>query len=86
MSSSKPSPHLDETTRAGMKRWLENWNRVGPVLEAERWERLRAMTRRERARMSLDLLGLWQPDRPGDDGEALIRVQRAFASWLKKHA
>ena len=39
---------------------------------------------KQRASMTLDLLSLWQPDRPGDDADALIRVQRAFALWRKK--
>ena len=83
------SSDLHPTTsaeRAQMRRWLENWQHVGPLLDAERWERLRAMTDRQRARMTLDLLNLWQPGLPGDDGEALIRVQRAFAIWRKKRA
>ena len=72
--------------RAQTKRWLENWKRVGPLLDAERWAGLRAMTDGQRARAALDLLSLWQADVPGDDGEALVRVQRAFALWRKKHA
>jgi hypothetical protein len=56
------------------------------LLDAERWSRLEAMTAEQRADMTLDLLSLWQPDRPGDDAKALIRVQRAFALWRKKHA
>ena len=82
--SSDP-PALDVDTRDAMKLWLENWKRVGPSLDAERWRRLRAMGSRQRASMTLDLLSLWQPDRPGDDADALIRMQRAFALWRKKH-
>ena len=78
------SPTIVGDTRAATKRWFENWKRVGPQLDAERWRRLRAMGTGQRARMTLDLLSLWQPDRPGDDADALIRVQRAFALWRKK--
>ena len=81
---SSDGPALDVDTRAAMKRWVENWKRAGPLLDAERWRRLRAMRTGQRARMTLDLLSLWQPDRPGDDADALIRVQRAFALWRKK--
>lgn len=69
-----------------MKDWLENWKRVGSLLDAERWNRLEAMTEDERARMSLDLLSLWRPDLPGDNAEALVRVQRAFALWRRASA
>jgi hypothetical protein len=75
----------DEDTRAAMKRWVDNWKRVGPILDAERWSRLARMTDQQRASMTLDLLSLWQPDRPGDDAIALIRVQRAFALWRKRY-
>jgi len=72
--------------RAATRQWLSNWKRVGPVLDAERWRRLAAMSARRRADMTLDLLSLRRPDLPGDDGEALVRAQRAFALWRKKHA
>lgn len=62
-----------------MKRWLDNWRRVGPILEAERWERLAAMTDEDAQRISRDLLALWQPGWVGDDGEELLRHQRVFA-------
>jgi len=76
---------LDPDARELGRRWLENWRHVGPILEAERWERLASMTERQRADTALDLLGLWQPDRPGDEGEALVRVQQAFVRW-RRHA
>lgn len=84
VSSLRPVP-ADADTRAATKQWLENWKHVGPLLDAERWTRLEAMTAGQRADMTLDLLSLWQPDRPGDDADGLIRVQRAFALWRKKH-
>jgi hypothetical protein len=72
-------PPLDVDTRAAMKRWLETWKRVGPILEAERWERLRTMTNAEAQQASQLVLELWQPDWHGDDGEALVLHQRVFA-------
>ena len=77
---------IDAATRAATKRWAADWKAAGPILEAERWTRLRVMTARQRAGMTLDLLSLWRPDLPGDDGDGLIRVQQAFARWRKKHA
>ena len=62
-----------------MKRWLENWRRVGPILEAERWERLASMADEDLQQVSRDLLDLWQPDWVGDEGEELLRHQRVFA-------
>ena len=70
---------LDAESRAQMKQWLENWKRVGPILEAERWARLAAMTDEEAQRESFLLLELWQPDWHGDDGEELLLHQRVFA-------
>lgn len=62
-----------------MKRWLDNWRRVGPILEAERWARLGAMTDEEAQRATQDVLDLWQPDWVGDAGEELLLHQRVFA-------
>lgn len=83
--STNRSLAANDVTRAAMKRWVDNWKRVGPILDAERWNRLTVMTDQQRAIMTLDLLSLWQPDRPGDDAGALIRVQRVFALWRRKH-
>ena len=78
MSSDGPAP-LDVDTRAATKRWLDTWKRVGPILEAERWERLRTMTEADAQRASQLVLELWQPDWHGDDGEELVLHQRVFA-------
>lgn len=73
-------PHRHGTdTRAQHKRWLENWKRVGPLLEAERWERVRNMTDEEALTEMWQLLELWQPDWPTDEGEELLLHQRVFA-------
>ena len=72
-------PILDAEGRAQAKRWLENWKRVGPILEQERWDRVRALTDAEAARDALRLFDLWQPDWPTDDGEELLLHQRVFA-------
>ena len=75
---------LDANGRAQMKQWLENWQRVGPILEAERWARLAAMTDEEAGRSLLLVLDLWQPDWPTDDGEELLLHQRVFARAPRK--
>ena len=62
-----------------MKEWLENWQRVGAILEAERWERLAALTPAEAQQATRDLLELWRPDWTGDDGEELLLHQQVFA-------
>ena len=71
-------PLLDAEGRAQMKRWLENWKVVGPILEKERWDRVKAMTDEEAQRASWLVLELWQPDWHGDDGEELLLHQRVF--------
>lgn len=70
---------LDAESRAQHKRWLENWKRVGPILEAERWERVKAMTDADAVREAVWLFDLWRPDWPTDDGEELLLHQRVFA-------
>jgi hypothetical protein len=78
-SSPTTRSELDAESRAQMKQWLDNWKVVGPILEAERWARLAAMTDEEAQRASLLVLELWQPDWHGDDGEELLLHQRVFA-------
>jgi len=70
---------LDAEGRAQMKQWLDNWKRVGPILDAERWARLAAMTDEEARHAALLVFDLWQPDWPTDDGEELLLHQRVFA-------
>jgi hypothetical protein len=72
-------PLLDAEGRAQAKRWLDNWKRVGPILEQERWARLAAMTEAEAQRASQLVLELWQPNWHGDDGEEILLHQRVFA-------
>jgi hypothetical protein len=62
-----------------MKEWLQNWARVGPLLEQERWERLANMTPEEAQRVVANVLDLWQPHWRGDDGEELLLHQKVFA-------
>ena len=72
---------FDEQVRAQVRRWAANWKHIGPILEAERWERLTAMTLEQRTVMAVEQLSLYQPDRPGDDGEGLLAIQGIFSKW-----
>lgn len=78
MTSRQPEPD-NANIRAAARRWLDNWKRVGPILEEERWERLYTMTEAEAQFASQCVLELWQPDWRGDDGEELVLHQRVFA-------
>lgn len=62
-----------------MRQWLDNWARVGPLLERERWDRLATMTEEEARRATEHALDLWQPGWSTDDGEGLLLQQRVFA-------
>lgn len=72
------APTLTADARAAVRRWRLDWQYAGRVLDEERWDRLASLTLEERNRIVLDVLGLWRPESPGDDGDALIRVQRAL--------
>lgn len=78
MASEKPTSSGPDT-RTLNKRWLENWRIAGPILEAERWARVEALTDEETQVAVQRLLELWQPDWPTDDGEGLLLQQRVFA-------
>jgi hypothetical protein len=74
-------PTLDAETRAQMKRWLETWRRVGPMLDADRLERLRRLDEAEAARIACDLvwpMGTLEPDRGGDDAAGLVPMKEAL--------
>ena len=76
--SSDPLP-LDGEGRAQMKRWLNTWAWVGPILDRERWARVRALTAEECQISTRRVWELWQPDWPTDEGEGLLLQQRVFA-------
>lgn len=78
MSSSSSDPS-DPDIRAQHRQWLQNWQHVGPVLEAERWTRLAAMTGDEAQRVTHDLLDVWRAGMTGDNAEGLLLCQRVFA-------
>jgi hypothetical protein len=66
------------------RRWLKNWERVGPLLEAERWRRVAALTDEEAWAESQGLFQFWQPGMDGDAGEGLLLQQDVFARWRRQ--
>ena len=72
-------PLLDAAGRTLAKRWLDNWKQVGPILEQERWDRVRALTDADAARDAIRLFDLWRPDWPTDEGEELLLHQHVIA-------
>lgn len=72
-------PTLTDEERALGRRWLDTWARVGPMLDDERWARLRAMTASELQTATRQVWELWQPDWPTDQGDGLLRVQAVLA-------
>jgi hypothetical protein len=72
------STPLDDDDRAAMKRWIENWRTLGPLLEQERAERLARMTDDEARERARDLHALWRPSEVDDMGVELVTQQRWF--------
>lgn len=69
---------FDDTARSQMKRWVDEWKRVGPHLEARRTADLRRLTEAEAARIATSVLWVGQPDGEGDRGEGLVAIQEAL--------
>lgn len=69
-------PHDD--VRARIRRWLDNWREVSPLLEQERAERLARMTDEEAQELARNLLALWRPSELDDMGEELATQQHWF--------
>ncbi len=67
-----------------MRQWLDNWERVGPILERDRWNALSAMTDDDARAAAQQLFELWRPDWPTDEGESLLLHQRVFACGRKR--
>lgn len=75
---------LTEEERELTRQWLDNWCRLGPLLEAERWQRVAALTDDEAWQESQGLFLGRQPDMSGDAGEGLILQQIVFARWRQR--
>jgi hypothetical protein len=78
-SPAEPVDPADAEVRAQMKQWIEQWRRVGPLLEQERWDRLAAMTDEEAREAAVQVFTFWSPDWPTHDGEELLLQQGVFA-------
>jgi len=64
---------FDAEARAKTAEWLNNWARLGPILEARRVSELRQLTDVESARIAVELL--WpMASGPGDNGEGLRAI------------
>lgn len=68
---------MTDEERELTRRWLKNWERVGPILEAERRASLQALTDAEAARIACDL---WRLARAGggDDAGGLLPIKQAL--------
>jgi hypothetical protein len=68
----------DEELRVKMKEWVDNWTTLGPILEAERRERVRhSVTRDEFA--AFDGMALAALERfPNKPTSGLVEQQRIF--------
>lgn len=80
MSPSQPIT-LTEVEKTQMRQWLENWRRVGPLLEDERRQRVAALTDDDAWRESQGLLQGWESAMTGDAGEGLLLQQAVFGRW-----
>jgi hypothetical protein len=66
---------FDAHARSETARWLENWARVGPHLEARRVAELRQLTDVESARIAVEWLWPMVSPGHGDDGEGLLALR-----------
>ena len=71
-------PPFDDEARAGMKRWVDEWRRVGPLLEARRVAELRRLSEEEAARIAVELLWPMARIGEGDAGEGLTAMRDAL--------
>ena len=75
---------FDDQARAQMKLWVENWKRVGPILEAQRTADLRRLDERGAARIAVESLRVDQPITHGDAGEGLVAMAQALRQLSKR--
>ena len=67
--------------REYFQRWLRDWTATTALLEAERDERLAALTDEGAWCECQDLLAAWQPEMEGDAGQGLEIQQSVFRRW-----
>lgn len=78
MASSRPRP-LTDAERAQMRQWLDTWRQAGPMLDEERWQRVRALSDDEAWEETQNLFAMWHAGMTGDAGEGLRLQQDVFA-------
>jgi hypothetical protein len=66
---------MDQRDNDAGREFVERWRRVGPLLEEERHERLRAMTDDDVRAAIADVLSLPYSDQP-ERGSGLVEQQR----------
>lgn len=71
-------PPYDAQARAETAQWLQNWERVGPLLEAQRVAELRQLTSADAARIAVELVWPMVPPGRGDDGAGLAPMHDAL--------
>ena len=67
-----------------MKQWVEQWRSVGPILEAERVERLRALTPAEAGRIAAEIVWPMSRAGAGDGGAGLAPMRDALRRLAAK--
>ncbi|HEY2881372.1 MAG TPA: hypothetical protein VGJ15_03040 [Pirellulales bacterium] len=81
------SNHKNQTPEqiAAIRKWAENWKRVGPLLEKIRHEELRALTDEQSAIMANDLFefALSAPNYQLRPSSGLVEQQRLFLKSKK---
>jgi len=80
------TPSVDARQKAEMREFVERWKIAGALLDADRWERLGRATEVELNERAWDVLGLWQADLTGDDGEAIQIQQLVFSRLAAREA
>lgn len=71
-------PPFDDEARSAMKRWADEWRRVGPLLDARRVAALRRLTEEDAARIAVELLWPMARVGEGDAGEGLAAMRNAL--------
>jgi hypothetical protein len=67
------------------KKWVENWKRVGPILEKIEAEELRAKDQAESIRRILPMIDWCCQNATPKTTSGLVEQQRYFTMWRQQH-